>query len=152
MGVAGVGELSGANIARIRELFFRAAFVRDLGIELDGLGDGWCETSLGVQGRHLQQDGFVHAGVVSTLADHTGGGAGWTCTGDGQTVLSVEFKVAFLRPAKGERLSCRAEVLRAGRKLIFAEATVSAPYGDASRPVAKLYQTLAVVDAAIGAD
>jgi uncharacterized protein (TIGR00369 family) len=138
------------NADRIERLFFQAAFVRHLGIELDGLGHGWCEASLAVADHHLQQDGFVHAGVVSTLADHAGGGAGWTRTVDGQTVLSVEFKISFLRPAKAHRLRCRAEVLRAGRSLIFTESTVVAALGGGEKPVAKLAQTLAVVDAAVG--
>ena len=136
--------------AQIRDLFYRAAFVRHLGIQLDSLGPGWCETSIEVSDHHLQQDGFVHAGVVSTLADHTGGGAGWTRTADGQTVLSVEFKISFLRPAKTHRLRCRAEVLRAGRSLIYTEATVFAGGSHREKPVAKLTQTLAVVDAGVG--
>ena len=86
-----VKTLDRMNEERIEGLFFLAAFVRHLGMKLDGMGPGWCETSLEVADHHLQQDGFVHAGVVSTLADHTGGGAGWTCTVDGQTVLTVEF-------------------------------------------------------------
>lgn len=140
---------SAVDEARIRELFTRAPFVRNLGLRLDALGPGWCEASVAVEGRHLQQDGFVHAGVVSTLADHTGGGAGWTHTVDGQTVLSVEFKISFLRPARGERLRCRAQVVRAGKSLIFTEATVYAD-GETDRPLARLSQTLAVVDAAVG--
>ena len=136
--------------ARIRRLFLRAAFVRDLGIRLDRVGFGWCEASLDVEERLLQQDGFVHAGVVSTLADHTGGGAGWTRTVEGQTVLSVEFKMSFLRPARGKRLRCRAEVVRAGRSLIFTEATVYAADSGEERTVARLTQTLAVVDVAVG--
>ncbi|MDF1555730.1 MAG: PaaI family thioesterase [Deferrisomatales bacterium] len=138
------------NEDRIKGLFRLAAFVRHLGIQLDGMGPGWCEASLEVGDQHLQQDGFVHAGVVSTLADHTGGGAGWTCTVEGQTVLTVEFKISFLRPAKAHRLRCRSEVLRAGRSLIYTESTVYATHGGGEKQVAKLSQTLAVVDAAVG--
>ena len=137
--------------ARIRRLYLRAPFVRDLGMTLDGAGPGWCEASLAVEERHLQQDGFVHAGVVTTLADHTGGGAGWTCTTEGQTVLTVEFKISLVRPATGGRLRCRAEVVRAGRTLIFTEATVFAVDADGEKLVARLSQTLAVVDAGVGA-
>jgi len=131
----------------IKELFFRAAFVRDMGIELTCVGEDYVETALDITGRMTQQDGFVHAGVLATLADHTGGGAGWTACRRDQTVLSVEFKISMLRPAMGPRLRCRAEVIRAGKSVIFTEATV---LGGDGREVARLTQTLAVVPIGIG--
>ena len=69
---------------------------------------------------------------------------------DGQTVLSVEFKISFLRPARAQRLRCRAEVLRAGRNLIYTESAVHVANENGEKLVAKLSQTLAVVDAAVG--
>ena len=60
--MTGRAELAVEDQARVRALFHRAPFVRDLGIELDALGEGWCETSLAVRPTHLQQDGFVQAG------------------------------------------------------------------------------------------
>jgi uncharacterized protein (TIGR00369 family) len=145
-----VHEFDESDEKRLRQVFLRAPFVRELGIRIEALGTGWFETSLVVEERHLQQDGFVHAGVLSTLADHTGGGAGWTRVPERDTVLSVEFKISFLRPAKGERLRCRAEVVRAGKSLIFTEATVYALAQGSERIVARLTQTLAVVDSAVG--
>ncbi|MBI5014361.1 MAG: PaaI family thioesterase [Deltaproteobacteria bacterium] len=146
-----VQSLKPSDEARIRRLFFQAPFICALEIRLDRLGPGWCETSMHAAATHRQQDGFIHAGVVSTLADHTGGGAGWTRTVEGQTVLSVEFKISLLRPARADRLRCRAEVVRAGRTLIFTEATVYAGEPGDEKAVARLSQTLAVVDAAVGA-
>jgi hypothetical protein len=43
---------------------------------------------------------------------------------EGQDVITVENKVSFLRPASGAALFCRAEVLKAGKRLIFSEAEV----------------------------
>jgi Uncharacterized protein, possibly involved in aromatic compounds catabolism len=60
-----------------------------------------------------------------TLADHTCGGAAATTVAEGKDVITVETKVSFLRPALGENVTCRAEVLRAGKNLIFVEATVT---------------------------
>ncbi|PLX41241.1 MAG: phenylacetic acid degradation protein PaaI [Deltaproteobacteria bacterium] len=131
----------------LRELFFRAAFVREMGIELTAVGEDYVETALNVSERMTQQDGFVHAGVLATLADHTGGGAGWTSCRRDQTVLSVEFKISMLRPAMGPRLTCRAEVVRAGKSIIFTEGKV---WGGDGREVARLSQTLAVVPIGVG--
>jgi len=58
------------------------------------------------------------------MADHTAGAAGATLMQAGQDVITVEFKVSFLRPAVGPLFECRARVLRAGKDLIFTEADV----------------------------
>jgi uncharacterized protein (TIGR00369 family) len=57
-----------------------------------------CETTLNIEDRHLQQHGFVHAGVIATIADHTAGGAARTASGE-RDVITIEFKINFLRPA-----------------------------------------------------
>jgi uncharacterized protein (TIGR00369 family) len=92
----------------------------------------------------LQQDGFVHAGVTTTLADHAAGGAAATLVSADETVLTSEYKIHFLRPAKSERLVCRATVLKPGSMLIVAEAEVRA----AESLVAKMISTVAVVPTA----
>jgi len=126
-------------------IFLSARFVQDLGIELASADPGRCESVLAVAGRHLQQDGFVHAGVIATMADHTAGGAANTLVAAEETVLSAEFKINLLRPAAGPRLRCRAAVLKAGRTLIVAESEVFAEAPEGPRLVAKALVTLAVV-------
>ena len=130
---------------KVRTIFERAAFVSDLGIRLSDLGPGWCESVLDVAPKHLQQDGYVHAGVQATIADHTAGGAAGTLAAEGDLVLTVEFKINFLRPALGERLRCRATVLRQGKTLNVAESEVFAERDGNERLVAKSMVTLALV-------
>jgi len=133
---------------KVREIFQRAAFIEDLGIGLSDLGPGWCESALEVAPKHRQQDGFVHAGVQATMADHTAGGAAATLAAEGELVLTVEFKINFLRPARGERLRCRATVLRQGRTLNVAESEVYAQRDGNEKLVAKAMVTLTLVPAA----
>jgi len=130
---------------KVQEIFDRAAFIEEVGIKVSDIGPGWCETTLEVRPKHLQQDSFVHAGVLATMADHTAGGAAGSVVKEEQVVLSVEFKINLLRPATGETLRCRAELLRAGRTLIVAEAEVFARHDDQEKLVAKATVTLAVV-------
>jgi len=59
----------------LERLFFAAPFIANLGIHLVSIAPGRCETTLDIEPRHLQQNGFVHAGVQSTMADHTAGAA-----------------------------------------------------------------------------
>lgn len=130
----------------VADSFRKARFVQDLGIELVDMGPGWVETRLVVQPRHLQQDDVIHAGVQTTLADHTAGGAAGTVIGPEQFVLTAHFTVHLLAPAVGEVLRCRAEVLKAGRRLIVAESDVYAVAQGKERRVCKATVTLSVLD------
>jgi acyl-coenzyme A thioesterase PaaI-like protein len=62
-------------------------------------------------------------------------------------VLSVEFKINLLRPARGERLICRAEVLKSGRRFSVVESEVSCVDDGEERLVSKMIATIAYVDA-----
>jgi uncharacterized protein (TIGR00369 family) len=129
----------------IEQGFRNAPFVEHLGISLAGLGPGWCEARLELEPWHLQQTGVAHAGVIATLADHTAGAAATTQLAPGEYVVSAEFKINLLRGARGERLHCRAEVLKPGQTLSVVEALVHAERGGKRELVAKLNATMAVV-------
>ena len=112
--------------ARVQAGFAKAAFINDLGIRPTACGPGWVEAELQILPRHSQQNGFVHAGVQTTLADHSAGAAAATLILDGFGVLSVEFKVNLLRPALCATLLCRAEVLKPGKQICVVHAEASA--------------------------
>ena len=136
-----------AVLDEIQRIFRAARFISDLGIELESVGDGECVTTLDLKDRHLQQDGFVHAGVHATIADHTAGVAAATMLRDHQMVLSVEFKINLLRAARGDRLICRAEVLKPGRRFSVVESEVFCVDAGDERLVSKMTATIAYVDA-----
>ena len=129
----------------VDRIFANAPFIADLGIRLESSGPGDCTTVLPLERRHLQQDGYVHAGVQATIADHTAGAAAASLVKEGQSVLSAEFKINLLRAAKGERLVCRSKVLKAGAQLIVAESEVFCVASGEERLVSKATVTLAVV-------
>jgi uncharacterized protein (TIGR00369 family) len=128
-----------------REMFLRATFVRWMGMELETLADGVCTTKLVVTKDMLQQDGFAHAGIVTTLADHSCGGAVGSLLEPGEHVLTAEFKTSFMRAAKSAVLYCRATCVKRGRALAFAEASVySSPDRAEESLVARMSSTLAI--------
>jgi len=129
----------------VNRIFTSAPFIADLGIRLESAGSGMCTAVLPLERRHLQQDGYVHAGVQATIADHTAGAAAASLVKDGQYVLSAEFKINLLRPAKGERLVCRAKVLKAGSQLTVVESEVFCVAAGEERLVSKATVTLAVI-------
>lgn len=132
--------------AEVKRIFDTCPFVVDLGLTLESIGAGEASTVLTLEPRHLQQDGYVHAGVHATLADHTAGAAAATLIPEGHLVLTAEFKINLLRPARGERLVCRARVLKPGRRFSVVESEVFAEVS-ASEPilVSKAMATIAVV-------
>jgi uncharacterized protein (TIGR00369 family) len=138
-------NLRDANRYLVEKVFQNVRFVGSLGIELTGFGFGWCETKLKATPALEQQHGFIHAGVLMTIADHTCGGAAASTVPEDKDVITVENKVSFLRPAQAASLICRSEVLRTGRNLVFAEAEVSVERDDARVLVAKASSTLAVI-------
>jgi len=133
--------------ANVQSIFDKANFIRELGVSVTAAGDGWCETVLTVREQHRQQHGYVHAGVLATMADHTAGGACRSVSGE-RDVITVEFKINFFRPATGEHLRCRAQVLRAGQSIIVAEAEVFSIEKAGEKLVAKLTETCAAIEQA----
>ncbi|HEY7352174.1 MAG TPA: PaaI family thioesterase [Terriglobales bacterium] len=129
----------------VERIFQNAQFVQSLGIELTSSGKGYCETRVRIAPSHRQQHGFIHAGVLMTLADHTCGGAAATTIPKGRDVITVENKISFLRPASGDELTCRAQVLRAGKNLVFVEAELMTNSDKGIVLVAKASSTLAVI-------
>lgn len=129
----------------IQNAFREAAFLTDLGITLSDCGPGWCESTLQLAPRHLQHTGLVHAGVQSTIADHTAGTAAMTLLPAHEYVLTVEFKIHLLRPGKGESLRCRAQVLKPGKAFHVVEAEVFARDTGKETLVSKLTGTMAVL-------
>lgn len=134
-----------AEFERIAELM-RPPFLRLLGVETVSIEAGRVVSRLPVREDLHQQNGYVHAGVVGTLADHTAGAAAGTLMDDNSMPLTAEFKVNLLRPALGRALICEATVLKPGRAITVAESEVYAEDDGGERKlIAKAIVTLAVV-------
>ncbi|MCB1307495.1 MAG: PaaI family thioesterase [Leptospiraceae bacterium] len=109
---------------QVRAIWNRAHFIRFVGYKLERIAAGECESSLKLRTDHLQQNNYVHAGVLATMADHTAGAAGGSLVGSNEIVLSIEFKINMLRPAVGDALRCEAKVLHEGKSIIVVESWV----------------------------
>ncbi|MBE2242113.1 MAG: PaaI family thioesterase [Burkholderiaceae bacterium] len=133
------------SLDEVRAFFRRAPFIADLGVDIETIGAGECTTSLAVAPRLLQHSGQVHAGVLTTLADHTAGAAAQTLAPEGSFVVTVELKISLLRPARGERLRCSARVLKPGKQVSFVEAEVYCAEGGGEQLAAKVSATMAMV-------
>lgn len=116
--------------SRIRDSFDRQSFMATIGAELTRVEPGRVELSV-PYGEHItQQHGFIHGGIVGTIADNSAGYAAYTLMSPDDSVLTVEYKVNLLAPAKGDRVVARAEVMRPGRTLTIVRSDVFALEGE----------------------
>ncbi len=103
---------------------YAKGFIAYCGLEAVEVGPGWLEARVVIRDEHRQQDGFIHAGVMATMADHTAGYAAYSLVPEDRRILTIEFKINFLRPAYGDLLICRGRVIKPGRKVLICEAEV----------------------------
>lgn len=89
-----------------------------------------------------QQDGFIHGGVVTAIVDSACGSAALSLSAPDTTVLTVEYKVNFVAPAKGERLLARGEVVRPGATIAVCKDEVVAYDGGEEKLVAIMLSTV----------
>jgi uncharacterized protein (TIGR00369 family) len=113
-----------AALDRVRAAFAAQGFMRNLGATIQALEPGRCAVACGFRDDLTQHHGLFHAGVLTTLADNACGFAALSLMPDGAEVLSVEFKISFLRPGAGLAAIARAEVLKPGRTLTTCRADV----------------------------
>ena len=104
-----------------------------IGAQLSLVEPGVIEITLPYRTDLTQQHGYLHAGVVTTIADSACGYAAYSLMPAGSEVLSVEFKVNLLRPARAETFVARAEVIKAGRTLTVVRADVFGVAGNGDR-------------------
>jgi len=127
---------------RVRDSFGQQQAMRLIGATLGHLGPGTARIDLPFRSDLTQQDGFLHAGIVSTIADSAGGYAGLSLMPADSRVLTTEFKLHLLAPARGERFTATGTVVKAGRTLTICELRVVATDGGKDTLVAYGTQTL----------
>ena len=141
-------ELFAENAKRIRARVADIAFCNLIGSTLDELGPGTCTASVARRPELLQHLGMFHGGVSAYLVDHATTVATATIVKPGQLVLTAEYKLNLMAPATGERLICRARVLRPGSTITVVAADLFSVNGGREKQTAAALATIAVIDAA----
>ena len=103
---------------------FSRGFVKFCEIQPQKIEMGLFESKVIVGDNHLTQDKFIHAGLIATMSDHTAGYAAFTIVAENIRILTVEFKINFLKPAYGTALRCTSEIISSGKKIIVAQSSV----------------------------
>ena len=113
----GPERLSAEKESEVRASFARQGLMRAIGAELTILGPGICTVEVAFSENVGQQQGFFHSGAIGAVGDAAGGYAAYSLMPVGSEVVTLEYKVNFLRPAAGDRLLAEGSVLRAGRSV-----------------------------------
>jgi uncharacterized protein (TIGR00369 family) len=130
--------------AVIRESFGRQAHMATLGVSIERIAPGECDLRLPYSAAFCQQNGYMHAGAVASVADSANGYAAYSLAPPETDVLAVEFKINLLAPAQGSHFLAKGRVLRAGRTLTVCQADVFALGGAESHLVATMLSTIIV--------
>ena len=102
---------------RVRSSLGRQGAMRTFGVTLERVAPAEVDLALRLRADLTRQHGFLHAGVVSAVVDSACGYAALSLMEPGTTVLSVEFKVQLVAPARGATFRGLGRVVRAGRTL-----------------------------------
>ena len=130
---------------RVRASFGKQKLMTTIGATIEEVTSGRVSIRLPYRADLTQQHGFLHAGTIAAVADSACGYAALTVMPADAAVLSIEFKVNMLAPAKGDAVVARAHVIRAGRTIVVTRADVYAIAGPDEKLVAAMQGTMMVV-------
>lgn len=128
--------------ARIRSSFEKQGVMKTIGAALTKIAPGEVVIEFSYDSSLTQQHGYVHAGVVTTVVDSACGYAAYTLMAPGSEVLTIEYKVNFMYPARGERFKGIGRVLRSGRTVSVCSGDVVAVENGKEKVVATMLATM----------
>lgn len=112
-------------IKKAKESFEKQGFMKTLGAKIIAIEKGMVKIACDKKESLTQQHGFIHAGVITSIADVACGYAALTTMPEGSEVLSVEFKTNLMRAAKADKIIATGKVIKTGKTLVFCEAKVT---------------------------
>jgi uncharacterized protein (TIGR00369 family) len=128
----------------VRQSFARQSFMATLGARIARLTPGEVHLGLPYSAALCQQNGYLHAGAIASVADSANGYAAYTLAPADSDVLAVEFKINLLAPAQGSHFLACGRVLRAGRTLTVCLAEVFATHGAEQVLIATMLSTIII--------
>ncbi len=129
---------------KVRESFGRQQFMAKLGATITSVLAGRVEIEVPFDASLTQQNGFVHAGVITSILDSACGYAALSLAPAESDVLTVEFKTNLLAPAVGKRFVARSQAKRSGRTLTVCTADAF-EIGNQDKPIATMLATIMTI-------
>ena len=127
---------------RVRKSFARQNLIKFLNGKITHVSPGELHITAPFDKRFTQQNGFLHAGIVTTLMDSACGYAALTLMPDNSRVLTVEFKVNFLSPTQGEHFRAEGRVVKSGKTISVCDGKFFALQNEQEKLVAMMQATM----------
>jgi uncharacterized protein (TIGR00369 family) len=127
---------------QIRASFGRQNLMKLYNASVENVAEGFFEISVPHQEALTRVSGIFNGGVLSALADTSAGYAAVTLKETGAYFLTVEMKISYLNPARGEKLIAKAEVIKSGKTLTVSKADIFTVTGKEESLVATSLVTL----------
>ena len=132
--------------SEIEQSFAKQSIMGTLGARLKSINAGEVHIEMPFSDHITQQHGFLHAGVVSTLIDSACGYAAYSLMPSNSGVLTIEFKVNLLSPAKGDHFIAIGKVKKPGRTITVAEGEMLAITEGNQKSVASMTATVMTIN------
>ena len=130
---------------RVTQSFNEQAVMQTLNARLTRVEPGEVRIAFPHQAALTQQDGYIHAGISSTVMDSACGYAAFTLMPAEARVLTIEFKINLLAPAAGESFHAVGRVRKPGRSVFVSEGELYAHADGEDKLVATMAGTLMAV-------
>jgi uncharacterized protein (TIGR00369 family) len=114
---------------RVRENFAQQTAMTTIGASMESASPGRVEIRLPFSPQFTQQHGYLHAGIVTAAVDSACGFAAMTLIPAGSNILTVEYKVNFMAPARGAHFLATGKVIKAGKTLMVCEGQATSDDG-----------------------
>lgn len=132
-------------VGRVRDSFSRQGIMATIGASLVRVDPGEVEIEFPFALSLSQHNGYIHAGVLTTVVDSACGYAAYTLMPADADVLSIEYKVNFMSPAVGQSFKCVGRVVKAGRTITVCSGDVIAVADGKEKVVATMLATMIAV-------
>ena len=109
---------------KVTESFLKQTIMSTFGATIESIEPGEVTIKLPFNEGLSQQDGFIHAGVITTIVDSACGYAAMTLMPEDARVLTIEFKSNFASPAIGDVFIAKGKVIKPGRSIMITSGDV----------------------------
>jgi len=130
---------------RVRDSFKRQMAMKTLGAQLGAIDAGRVELLMAHRNELTQQHGFLHAGIVAAALDSACGYAAFTLMPEDAAVLTIEFKINLLAPARGPRFRFEGVVVKRGRTISVVDGRAMQADDDATNEILVATMTATVM-------
>lgn len=127
---------------RIAANFAAQGLMATLGAQLVLVAPGEVQIALRPRPELSQQHGYIHAGALTSVLDSACGYAALSVAPLGLDVLTVEFKINFVRPAVADRFVAIGRVVKAGKTLTVCQGEVIGERGSEQDAIAVMQATI----------